>query len=114
MDEPEEDSESRPAIKPNWDDDRQLFASLSLALRRSTIQMSAEHHSEDDLQEADIRRAAIQHIVNQPEADTLQDILAGLQLTGSRSKDDIYRDIEQRFLLPKARLPDHWLPTYQV
>ncbi len=74
--------------------------------------MSAEH---DDVQEADVRRGAIQNIVNKPAAaDALQDILAGLQLTGSRSKDDIYRDIEQRFLLPKARLPDHWLPTYQV
>lgn len=74
--------------------------------------MSVDH--DHDVQEAEVRREAINHIVNRPGEDVLQDILGGLQLTGTRSKDEIYRDIEQRFLLPKARLPDHWLPTYQV
>ncbi|KLO05470.1 translation repressor [Schizopora paradoxa] len=71
-------------------------------------------NDDHDRQQADIRRQAIQHIVNKPGEEALQDILSGLQLTGTRSKDDIYKDIEQRFLLPKAALPDHWLPTYQV
>ena len=73
--------------------------------------MSANDHDDHD---ADIRREAIQKIVNKPGKEALQEILDGLQLAGTRSKDDIYRDIEQRFLLPKAALPDHWLPTYQV
>ena len=71
-------------------------------------------NDDDDRQQADIRREAIQHIVKRPGKEALQEILDGLQLAGTRSKDDIYRDIEQRFLLPKAALPDHWLPTYQV
>lgn len=41
-------------------------------------------------------------------------LLEELGLAGIRSKEQIYNDIEERILLPKDRLPDHWLATYQM
>ena len=69
--------------------------------------MSTSNDDED-------RYKAIIDIVNPSGPETAQNILAKLGLDGIPSKEQIYKDIEERLLLPKSRLPDHWLPTYQV
>jgi antiviral helicase SKI2 len=64
--------------------------------------------------EAEQRRQAISDIVNAPGREAAQRQLAQLQLDGVPSREQIFKDIEQRILLPKRTLPDHWLPTYQM
>ena len=60
------------------------------------------------------RHHAILDIVNKPGHDAAQYHLAQLQLDGVPSREQIFKDIEERILLPKRSLPDHWLPTYQM
>lgn len=45
---------------------------------------------------------------------TAKDILKELRLDGLPSREEVYKDIEESLLLPKTRLPDHWLSTYQM
>lgn len=40
--------------------------------------------------------------------------LQKLGLESLPSKEELYRDVEQALLLPKPKLPDHWLGQYQV
>ncbi|CCM03670.1 uncharacterized protein FIBRA_05814 [Fibroporia radiculosa] len=49
-----------------------------------------------------------------PRADAAPNILAELGLYGLPSRDEVHREIEEKLLLPKDHLPDHWLPTYQI
>lgn len=41
-------------------------------------------------------------------------LLASIGLNAIPSREDTYREIEQRLLLPEERLPDHWLSKYQL
>ncbi|KAH9065893.1 antiviral helicase [Lactarius vividus] len=41
-------------------------------------------------------------------------LLASIGLNEIPSREQTYREIEQRLLLPEERLPDHWLPKYQL
>jgi antiviral helicase SKI2 len=43
-----------------------------------------------------------------------QQILASLGWDSVPSREQTYREIEERLLLPKERLPEDWLPKYQV
>ena len=45
--------------------------------------------------------------------DSLQ-LLASLGLDTVPSREQIYREIEERLLLPKGTLPEDWLSKYQV
>ena len=45
--------------------------------------------------------------------DSLQ-LLASLGLDTVPSREQIYREIEERLLLPKETLPEDWLSRYQV
>jgi len=45
--------------------------------------------------------------------DSLQ-ILASLGLDTVPSREQTYREIEERLLLPKETLPEDWLSKYQV
>lgn len=45
--------------------------------------------------------------------DSLQ-LLASLGLDAVPSREQTYREIEERLLLPKERLPEDWLSNYQV
>ena len=45
--------------------------------------------------------------------DTLQ-LLASLGLDDVPSREQTYREIEERLLLPKETLPEDWLSKYQV
>ena len=51
----------------------------------------------------------IQRIVGRSPT-TLED----LGLAGPPSREQILADIEEKMLLPKDRLPSHWLPHYQM
>ena len=45
--------------------------------------------------------------------DSLQ-LLASLGLDAVPSREQTYREIEERLLLPKETLPEDWLAKYQV
>ena len=55
----------------------------------------------------------IRQILN-PQAQHAEELLADLDLAGLPSQAKVHEQIEQNLLLPKSRLPDHWLPTYQL
>ncbi|KAF7302620.1 ATP-dependent RNA helicase [Mycena chlorophos] len=59
------------------------------------------------------RRRIIQDIVS-PANSTRDQLLRELGLDSIPSSEEIYREIEQKLLLPKPTLPQHWLPTYQL
>ena len=41
-------------------------------------------------------------------------VVARLGLDGIPTRERVHREIEERLLLPKERLPDDWLPSYQM
>jgi hypothetical protein len=43
-----------------------------------------------------------------------EELLERLCLRGLPSQEVLFNEIEESLLLPKTRLPDHWLGTYQV
>ncbi|OCH88756.1 antiviral helicase [Obba rivulosa] len=58
-----------------------------------------------------------EHVLDQilnADANDSQEILSDLGLSGLPSRERVLEDIEQKLLLPKEKLPDHWLPKYQV
>ena len=55
----------------------------------------------------------IQKIVS-PRSDYAAGLLDALGLSEPPSREQIHAEIEERLLLPKQKLPDHWLPKYQV
>ena len=55
----------------------------------------------------------IQKIVA-PGSDYAAGLLDGLGLSEPPSRERINVEIEERLLLPKQKLPDHWLPKYQM
>lgn len=64
--------------------------------------------------EYEAQKRAIEALVKPQGPATAQDILSELLLDGLPSAERVYKDIEEKILLPKTRLPDHWLPTYQM
>lgn len=54
----------------------------------------------------------VRQILN-PDPDNAGALLADLALTPP-SREQVHREIEEKLLLPKNRLPEHWLSTYQV
>ena len=55
----------------------------------------------------------IQKIVS-PGSEHVAGLLDGLGLSGQPSRERIHAEIEERLLLPRQKLPDHWLPKYQM
>lgn len=55
----------------------------------------------------------IQNIVS-PNPEHAAGLLDGLGLSELPSRERIHAEIEERLLLPKQKLPDHWLPKYQM
>lgn len=49
-----------------------------------------------------------------PSPEYAAGILDGLGLSGPPSRERIHTEIEERLLLPKQKLPNHWLPKYQM
>ena len=60
------------------------------------------------------KERALCAIIQEPDAPDTHDILAELQLDGLPDPQQVYKEIEDTILLPKTRLPDHWLSTYQM
>ena len=63
--------------------------------------------------DAETQANLIQKIVS-PSSDCAAGLLDGLGLREPPSREKIHAEIEERLLLPKQKLPDHWLPKYQV
>ncbi len=55
----------------------------------------------------------VQQIVH-PQPENSCSILEELGLAHRPSREQIYKDIEERILTPQDRLPAHWLPYYQL
>lgn len=55
----------------------------------------------------------IEQIVS-PSLERAPKLLDGLGLSELPSKERIHAEIEERLLLPREKLPDHWLPKYQM
>ena len=55
----------------------------------------------------------IEKIVS-PHPDYAPGLLDSLGLSEPPSRERIHAEIEERLLLPKQKLPDHWLPKYQM
>ncbi|KZT08600.1 antiviral helicase [Laetiporus sulphureus 93-53] len=49
-----------------------------------------------------------------PRPEDSAEILLELGLSGLPTREQVHREIEEKLLLPKERLPEHWLPTYQI
>ncbi|PSS29697.1 hypothetical protein PHLCEN_2v2845 [Hermanssonia centrifuga] len=49
-----------------------------------------------------------------PKHNHAEKILNDLGLDGLPSQERVYQEIEEKLLLPKEKLPSHWLPTYQI
>ncbi|KAF8510888.1 antiviral helicase [Hysterangium stoloniferum] len=52
--------------------------------------------------------------IHSPSRANAEALLESLKLSGLPSTEEIHREIEETILLPKQRLPAHWLPTYQI
>ncbi|KAF8592772.1 antiviral helicase [Ramaria rubella] len=52
--------------------------------------------------------------IHSPSRLNAASILASLSLATVPEPDEIHREIEEALLLPKERLPEHWLSTYQI
>jgi antiviral helicase SKI2 len=55
----------------------------------------------------------IDQILN-PRRENADQILEDLGLAGFPTRDKVHQEIEAKFLLPPDRIPEHWLPTYQM
>ena len=63
----------------------------------------------DPAQQAEVIRQTLQIIPG-----NARKLLEDLGLTGLPSREQVHREIEAKLLLPRERIPDHWLPTYQM
>ena len=63
--------------------------------------------------ESQKHRSLVDQILH-PQSHNADALLADLDLAGLPSKDKVHEQIEENLLLPQSRLPDHWLPTYQL
>ena len=49
-----------------------------------------------------------------PRVENAERVLSEISLLSLPSREQIHSEIEEELLLPKAKLPAHWLPTYQM
>lgn len=61
----------------------------------------------------DIREQVIDQILN-PRRENADQILEDLGLAGFPTREQVHQEIETKLLLPPDRIPEHWLPTYQM
>jgi antiviral helicase SKI2 len=54
------------------------------------------------------------HQIIHPNPEDAQKILEDLGLAGLPSPKQVHQEIEEKLLLPRDTLPDHWLPSYQL
>ncbi|TFY63324.1 hypothetical protein EVJ58_g3329 [Rhodofomes roseus] len=63
--------------------------------------------------DAEEQQHVLQHIFH-PDPANAEEILGELGLAGIPDPEQVHREIEEKLLLPKDKLPEHWLPTYQI
>ncbi|OAX42662.1 ATP-dependent RNA helicase [Rhizopogon vinicolor AM-OR11-026] len=61
----------------------------------------------------DSREYVMDQIIN-PRRENADQILEDLGLAGFPTREQVHREIEAKLLLPPDRIPEHWLPTYQI
>ncbi|CDO73133.1 hypothetical protein BN946_scf185007.g187 [Trametes cinnabarina] len=49
-----------------------------------------------------------------PSEERSEALLTILGLSALPSREQVHKEIEEKLLLPKETLPDHWLPSYQI
>lgn len=54
------------------------------------------------------------HKILHPNPDDAHKLLEDLNLAGLPSPEQVHQEIEEKLLLPRNSLPNHWLPSYQV
>ncbi|EPT03462.1 hypothetical protein FOMPIDRAFT_1158982 [Fomitopsis schrenkii] len=59
------------------------------------------------------QQRVLQHILH-PDPKSAERILIEVGLAGVPEPEQVHREIEEKLLLPKDKLPEHWLPTYQI
>ena len=59
------------------------------------------------------QQRVLDHILH-PDPENAEEILHKLGLAGIPEPEQVHREIEEKLLLPKDKLPEHWLPTYQM
>lgn len=59
------------------------------------------------------KHSLIDAIIN-PRPENADIILSEIGLLTVPSREQVHAEIENELLLPKAKLPSHWLPTYQM
>ena len=62
----------------------------------------------------DTQEKAIAAILDPSCSTNVDELLDELNLNGLPDKKKVYKEIEEKVLLPRTRLPDHWLPAYQM
>lgn len=67
----------------------------------------------DTQENVDAQENVIQKVVS-PSPEHAAALLDSLGLSNPPPRERIYAEIEERFLLPKQKLPEHWLPKYQM
>jgi hypothetical protein len=60
-----------------------------------------------------IQKELIHQIVH-PNPEDAQKLLEDLGLAGLPSPQQVHKEIEEKLLLPRNTLPNHWLPSYQL
>lgn len=58
-----------------------------------------------------------EHVMDQilnPRREDADQILEDLGVAGFPTRDKVHQEIEAKLLLPPDRIPEHWLPTYQM
>jgi len=63
----------------------------------------------DPAQQAEVIRQALK-----ASPGNASKLLEELGHAGLPSREQVHREIEAKLLLPRERIPDHWLPTYQM
>ena len=98
-------------------DQHTASASSSSSLRNAHLHppRARAHSRFEPIPVMDVETQAnlIQKIVA-PGSDYAAGLLDGLGLSEPPSRERINVEIEERLLLPKQKLPDHWLPKYQM
>ncbi|KZT72960.1 ATP-dependent RNA helicase [Daedalea quercina L-15889] len=59
------------------------------------------------------QQRVLEHILH-PDSANAEDILNDMGFAGVPAPEQVHREIEEKLLLPKDKLPEHWLPTYQI
>lgn len=65
------------------------------------------------LMDATDKHSLLDAIIN-PWPENAEKVLSNINLSTLPSREQVHAEIESELLLPKAKLPPHWLPTYQM